>query len=163
VAKLFRTSDLSAAPAAWTALYSGPPGSYRADILGDLDGYLYIGVRSLAGMVVLRSALDDLTTWTAVSQPGLNGRRANRGAVVDSAAVWDGALFVAVSNFDDGFTLWRTAGARRPAGLVDWTQVGASGLGDSHNAQAEIIPFGGYLYAWTTNYVTGQQVLRGAC
>ncbi len=163
VAVLFRVTDLSATPAGWTEVYRGSPGSYRADILGDLNGYLYIAVRSAAGAIVLRGPLSDPTTWAPVSQPGLNGRRANQGAVVDSAVVWQEALFVAVSNFADGFTLWRTAGAVQPDGLVDWTQVGANGLADSHNVQSELIPFGGYLYAWTTNYVTGQQVLRGRC
>lgn len=163
VARVFRTTDVSRNPAEWTAVYSGLPGSYRADILGDLGGYLYIAVRSPEGMIVLRSPLDGPTAWTPVSRPGLNGRRANRSAVVDGAVVWQQALFVAVTNLADGFTLWRTTGAAQPAGLVDWTQVGANGLGDSHNVHSELILFGDYLYAWTTNYVTGQQALRGSC
>ena len=41
--------------------------------------------------------------------------------------------------------------------------MGGSGLGDAKNLYTELIPFNGDLYAWTSNYVTGQQVRRATC
>ncbi len=162
VARLFRTASLNGAPA-WQEVYTGPPGSYRADLLGALAGHLYIAVRSPQGIVVLRSATGDPGTWAQVNTPGM-GRAglANYETVVDGATVYNGALYVAVSN-NAGLEVWRTRGLVQRDGLVDWTQVGGSGLGDPNNVHAELIPFNGALYAWTSNYATGQQVRRTTC
>jgi len=162
VATLFRTTDLAGAPA-WAEVYHGDPGSRRVDILGDLNGYLYISVRSPGGVVILRSATGDWGTWSQVNVAGMDGDPDNFEAVVDSAAVYNGALYVGVANVNTGFEVWRTTGNLQGGPLVDWTQVGGSGLGDANNYYTELIPFNGYLYAWTSNYVTGQQVLRSKC
>jgi len=163
VAKLFRATDLSGAPT-WTEVYSGILGSRRVDILGDLSGYLYISVRSSGGIVILRSPSGDAGSWTQVSTAGMDSNAQNSGAVVDSAAVYNGVLYVGVANVKTGFEVWRTTGALQGGGpLVDWAQVDGSGLGDPNNYYTELIPFNGYLFAWTSNYVTGQQVLRSKC
>jgi hypothetical protein len=44
--------------------------------------------------------------------------------------------------------------------MVDWEQVGDDGLGDADNLYARLVSFRGHLYAWTGNYVNGQQVRR---
>ncbi len=44
--------------------------------------------------------------------------------------------------------------------LLRWEQVGGGGLGDRNTMYAELIPFNGDLYAWTSNYITGQEVRR---
>ena len=162
VGVLMRTTDLSGTPV-WTEVYRGDPGSYRVDILGDLDGFLYISVRSPDGIVILRSATGDPGTWSQVNAPGMNGDPANFGAVVDSATVYNGALYIGVANFNTGVQVWRTTGELRGGPLVDWVQVDGGGLGDPNNKYTELIPFHGYLYAWTSNYVTGQQVRRTKC
>jgi len=162
VGKLFRTTNLNGTPT-WTEVYHGDPGSYRVDLLGDLNGYLYISVRSAGGIVILRSATGDPGTWSQVNVPGMDGNPHNFGAVVDSATVYNGALYVGVANTDTGAQVWRTMGNLRGGPLVDWVQVDGNGLGDPNNGYTELIPFHGYLYAWTSNYVTGQQVRRSKC
>lgn len=163
VARLFRTADLDGTPT-WAEVYTGPPGSYRVDILGDLNGYLYIATRSSDGIVILRSPTGDPGTWVQVNIPGMDGSRHNFSAVVDSGAVYHGALYVGVANTVTGVEVWRTTGLVQGDGpVVDWVRVAGHGLGDANNLYTELIPFNGYLYAWTSNYVTGQQVLRARC
>ncbi len=164
MARLYRTTSLDGA-ATWSKIYVGPPGSYRVDLLGALRGYLYSAMRSADGIMILRSATGDPGTWSQVNTAGMvAGRSANFGAVVDGATVYNAALYVAVSNTTTGVEVWRTAGLLENGGpQVDWTQVGGSGLGDPSNSHAELIPFNGNLYAWTSNYRTGQQVRRTHC
>lgn len=163
IARLFRTGDLDGSPT-WEETYTGLPGSNRVDILGDLDGYLYIAARSEEGIVILRSPSGDPGSWVQVNQAGMDGNPENVGAVVDGASLHNGALYVGVSNLTAGFEVWRTSGVLQgETGLVDWRQLGPSGWGDPDNSHTELIPFNGYLYAWTSNFATGQQVLRTRC
>ncbi|HZD56713.1 MAG TPA: hypothetical protein VE136_08325 [Anaerolineales bacterium] len=163
IGKLYRTSDLSVGPQ-WTEIYSGDPGSNRVDILGELNGYLYISAKSGAGILVLRSLDGSPHSWSPVNIPGLDGDPQNSGAVVDGATFYNDALYVGVSNTKTGFELWRTAGTPQDqGGLVDWEQVDSSGLGDPKNIYSELIDFNGSLFAWTSNYATGQQVLKSEC
>jgi len=95
---------------------------------------------------------------------GMNGDVNNDSAVVDGATLYNNYLYVGVSNTSSGGTVWRTAGnVQNPGSLVDWSQIGESGLGDPNNIFTELIPFNGYLYAWTSNYVSGEQVRRSKC
>lgn len=161
---LYRTFDLDGALPDWQRVYTGGVGSFRVDVLGDLGGYLYIARRTGAGIKILRSATGDPGTWTQVSPSGINGNPHNAGTVVDGAVVYNGALYVTVNNSVDGVTVWRTTGTVTPPDTyVDWTRIGGYGLGHGDNVYAELTVFNGYLYAWTSNYVTGQQVLRTAC
>jgi len=160
---LYRTSDIVAAQPTWTRVFTGVARSRRVDILGDLGGCLYIATSSPGGIVIYRSANGDPGTWTQVNQEGMNGNSTNYGAVVDGATVYNGALYVAVTNTSTGVEVWRTTGVLQAGGLVDWEQVDGSGLGDPQNYYSELIPFNGYLYAWTSNYTTGQRVYRAAC
>jgi hypothetical protein len=75
----------------------------------------------------------------------------------DAMVVFDGALYVSVSNFDTGVELWRT-----PDGVV-WTQVNLDGFGDASNESAlALAPFDGFLYAAAANDVVGTQLWRSA-
>ncbi len=160
---LYRTTTVTPTQPTWTRVFTGVAHSRRVDILGDLDGYLYIATSSPGGIVIYRSASGGAGTWTQVNQTGMNGNSANSGAVVDGATVYNGALYVAVTNTSTGVEVWRTTGVLQPGGTVDWEQVDGAGLGDPNNDYSELMPFNGYLYAWTSNYVTGQRVYRAAC
>lgn len=160
---LYRTTDLAPAQPSWQRVYAGMAGSYRIDILGDLDGYLYVAERTTDGVEILRSPTGDLGTWVQVSASGMNGDPDNAGTVVDGADVYNGALYLTVNNHVRGVMVWRTTGTAQPDGHVDWEQVGGYGLDHGMNVYAELRSFNGYLYAWTSNYISGQQVLRTAC
>jgi len=163
VARVYRVKDLQADPI-WEEVFSGASGSFRTDILGDLNGYMYISVRSDEGLLIYRSPSGDSGSWSQVSEAGLNGDPNNKGVIVDGATTYNGALYVAVSNAITGFELWRTTGKLDDSGIyVDWKQVGGSGLGNPSNVHAQLVTFNGYLYVWTSNYATGQQVLRTEC
>lgn len=161
--KLYRTRNLNGNPQ-WEEVFVSLPGYLnRVDILGELNGYLYVASRgSNGGIIIYRSPNGDPGTWQAVSLEGINGNTANNAVIVDGAVAYEGGLYVAVSN-NNGFQLWRTSGSDQGNGLVDWEQVGISGLTDAKNTLSELVAFNGYLYAWTTNYVRGQQVLRSNC
>ena len=162
VGKLFRTTSLTGTPT-WTEVYSGPAGSYRVDILGELNGYLYIAIKTSSGIAILRSPSGEAGSWTQVNVSGMNGNIYNSGGVVDGAAIYDGGLYVAVNNANTGFELWRTSGSLQGGGIIDWEKVGSSGLGDTNNILAQLIVFNDRLYAWTSNYITGQQVRSASC
>jgi hypothetical protein len=83
--------------------------------------------------------------------------------LVDSATIYDGVLYVAIANTVNGLELWRTTGEEQGGGLVAWELVDTDGLGDYRNIYAQLISFNENLYAWTSNYTTGQQVLRSNC
>ena len=161
--KLYRTRNLNGTPQ-WEEVFVSLPGYLnRVDILGELNGYLYLASRgSNGGIIIYRSPNGDPGTWQAVSLEGINGNTANNAVIVDGAVTYEGGLYVAVGN-NSGFQLWRTSGADQGNGLVDWEQVGGSGLSDAKNTLSELVTFNGYLYAWTTNYTRGQQVLRSNC
>jgi len=164
VAKLYRTAQITPTLPQWNEVYSGVPQSHRVDILGALDDYLYIATYSDQGILIYRSPSGDPGTWVQVNQPGMDQNPQNYRTVVDGATFYNGALYVAVSNEQTGLEVWRTAGLLQDGGpLVDWVQVGTNGLGDPNNVHSELIPFNSHLYAWTSNYVSGQEVRRANC
>ena len=157
---LYRTTSLDGMPT-WQEVYRGEPGSYRVDILGDLNGVLYISVRSSSGIMILRSPDGGQGSWSQVNISGMDGDPNNRLPLVDSATVDNSALYVGVVNTSSGFELWHTTGILQTGGtLVDWERVGSNGLGDQNNVMTQLIVYHDDLYAWTTNYASGQQVLR---
>jgi len=163
IGKLYRTLSLSGTPT-WEEVFSSESDSYRVNILGELDGYLYISARNANGIVIYRSLGGDQGTWQQVNVPGMDGDANNYAVAVDTATTYNDALYVAITNKITGLELWRTTGLLDGKGtLVAWEQVGGSGFGDSKNILAQLIPFNGYLYAWTANYSTGQQVLQTEC
>lgn len=163
IGKLYRTSSLAGTPS-WEEVFSGESGSYRVNILGELDGYLYVSARSTKGIVIYRSLGGNQGTWQQVNVPGMDGDANNYAVSVDTATTYNDALYVAITNKITGLELWRTTGLLDGNGtLVAWDQVGGSGLGNPNNILAQLIPYNGYLYAWTANYSTGQQVLQTEC
>lgn len=161
VAKLFRSTDIKNGQ--WLEVFRGDPGSKKVDILGDLEGHLYISTESNAGMLIFRSPNGDLDSWEQVNLPGM-GNQHNEGTVVDGAAMYNGALYVSLTNWNSGAEVWRTVGIRREdAGIVDWRQVSKGGFGDGDNTRAQLATFNDRLYAWTSNFVSGQQVLSTTC
>jgi len=163
VAKLFRTTSLEGTPT-WIEVFSGAPGSRQVDILGEVGGYLYIATESLSGIRIYRSPSADLGSWSQVNLDGMDGDPSNTGTVADGAVVYNDELNIAVSNLVGGFKLWRTSGNLVGGGLlVEWVQTGANGLGDANNVYSQLSVFNGEIYAWTSNYSSGQQVLRYAC
>ncbi len=163
VGKLFRTLKLDGNPS-WEEIFSSQAAPQnRVDLLGELDGYLYIATRSPQGVIVYRSPSGDSGSWQAVSLPGINGNPNNLQVHVDGAVVYDRRLYVAVSNMTSGLQLWRTQGALQQTQLVDWERIGGDGLGDADNVRAELAVFNYHLYAWVTNYHSGQKVLRSHC
>jgi hypothetical protein len=160
VGKLFRTTDLDGTPT-WTEVFTGLSGSYRVDILGDLNGFLYIAVRSNSGIVVLRSPSGNPGTWTQVNLSGMNGDPGNSSVLVDGSIVHDTNLILGVSNASSGVQLWMTNGMLENDGsLVEWIQVGDPGIGDEKNVMTQLVAYHEEIYAWTTNYFTGQQVRK---
>lgn len=159
---LYRTTSLEGTPA-WSDVFSGEAGSHRVDILGELNGYLYISTRSPGGIAIFRSPSGDAGTWIQVNISGMNGDTNNLYSVVDNAVLYNGVLYVAVSNTAAGLELWRTSGELIDGVHVDWEMVSTNGLGDTRNIHAQLITFNDYLYAWTTNFSTGQEVLFTHC
>jgi len=161
IAYLFTTSDMNGTPT-WTPVFTGTAGSGRVDLLGELAGYLYISHKSPNGVVILRSPSAQAGTWAQVNDLGMTaGHSVNVVPIVDGAVVFENALYVAVTNQIDGVEIWKTEAAA-PDGR-DWVEVGTNGMGNAYNIIAELITFNGSLYAWTSNYLTGQQVLRLDC
>lgn len=162
--RLFRTTSITGTDTAWVEVYRGAAGSIETQLLGVLDDTLYIAGRSRNGVVILRSTSGDPGSWRQVNLAGMDGSSANTHVLTDGAAVYRDALYVAVSNMETGVQVWRTTGRRQTAdNLVDWEQVGAAGMGDTNNIYAQLAVFQGYLYAWTANYASGQQVQRIDC
>jgi hypothetical protein len=163
--RLYRTTSVTDT-LAWTEVYSDTDGTVMIDLLGELDGFLYIASRSSRGIMILRSPSGDAGAWQQVSVNGLDEQNErtneNAGTITDGATVYQGRLYVAVFRLSlaGGVEVWHTSGTQHADGLVDWDQVGSDGLGDANNVYARLIAFQGRLYAWTANYVSGQQVRR---
>jgi hypothetical protein len=161
VGKLYRSTDIENTQ--WLEVFSGAAGSRKIDILGHLQGHLYLATESGQGMLVFRSPSGDPGSWEQVSLPGM-GNQHNEGTVVDGATLHSGALYVSLTNWNSGTELWRTLGIRSGDGTItDWKRAGEAGFGDANNTRAQLVTFNDHLYAWTSNFVSGQQVLRTAC
>lgn len=161
VASVYRLADVDSNQ--WVEVLEGAPGSGKADILGELDGYLYISTESSQGMLIFRSKSGDPGSWIQANLPGM-GNPNNEGTVVDGATAYNGALYVSITNWDSGVEIWRTAGIQRSEDVqVDWTLVRGGGISDNANTRAHLISFNRHLYAWTSNFTSGQQVLVSAC
>lgn len=160
--RLYRTSSLDADEPLWEKVFETPMGTGWGNLLGDLDGYLYLSTPSPEGMLVYRSLSGDRDTWEMVSQPGIDGSPEIWGVLADGATVYHGALYLAVVSSQRTFTLWRTDGSIAKDGNVNWEQIPTDEIGP-YNIYAQLIPFNGALYAWTSNPVYGQQVWRTVC
>ena len=117
---------------------------------GDLFVGTFVGGVNRTGTRIWRSG--DGTSWAQVNSDGF-GDPGN--ADPDAMSTFDGALYVAVTNFTSGVEVWRT-----PDG-TSWSQVNQDGFGDPDNGSAlAMTEYLGALYAATANDVTGTQVWR---
>jgi hypothetical protein len=91
----------------------------------------------------------------------MNENPENISIIVDGSIVHNNNLFIGISNTSSGVEIWKTSGVLQETGqMVDWMRVGDSGIGDSKNVMTQLVSYHGEIYAWTTNYVTGQQVRK---
>ena len=155
---VWRTADL----VTWSPVFTAPDRA-RVEMVGGFDGDLYIAAGAYDGRIpsdpairLYRSAAGDPGAWSEVGA-AVGSDPHNTRTIVDGATVYNGGLYVAVMNAATGAEVWRTTEG------VTWTQVNADGFGAAATFAAQLIPFNGYLYAWTSNYVGGQQVLRTVC
>lgn len=147
----------------WEKVYTAIDHS-RVEVAGVLNDELYIAEGAADGrygleppMRVFRSAGGDAGTWQEVGTR-IGHDENNARTIVDGATVYNGHLYISTMNNVSGAEVWRTDG-------TTWTHVtaGNEGFGDTDTFAAELIPFNGYLYAWTSNYAQGQRVRRTKC
>jgi hypothetical protein len=162
--RLFRTSSLSDPPK-WEEVFRTLEGISWGNILGELNGLLYISVPSEEGLLVYRSLSGDLGSWQIVNLPGFNYDSNNFAIFADGATVYMDSLYVGVSNKQGNFTIWRTNGFsdNGDTHLLSWEPVSMQGMNDPYNIYVQLVPFNEALYAWTSNHVSGQQVWRILC
>jgi alkaline phosphatase len=161
IGKLYRSTNLTRDE--WDLIFESGAGSLKVDILGELDSQFYISTQSDQGILIYRSQSGDLGSWQQVNLPGM-GKPENEGTVVDGAVVYRGVLYLSITNWNSGVEVWRTSGIHSENDiLVDWTLVTPNGFGDPNNTRAQLITFNDHLYAWTSNFESGQQVFRSFC
>ncbi len=153
---VWRTDDL----ATWTQVFTAA--HPRVEIAASFAGYLYIAAGAYDGrygggpLRLYRSPTGAPSAWEEVGQ-AVGANPNNTRTIVDGATVYNNALYLATMNKVNGAQVWRTSDG------ATWTQQNASGFGYTETFAAQLIPFNGYLYAWTSNYAAGQQVYRAAC
>jgi len=128
----------------------------RIDVVGVFEGHIYLSLYGGNGVEIWRSASGDAGSWHQVNEDGF-GDPDNWAVLVDGGAVYNGGLYVATWNKRSGVEVWRTCKG------TSWEQVNRDGFGDAHTTQAQLVAFNGYLYAWATNYESGQKVMRTRC
>ncbi len=138
-------------------------------LLGEFDGFIYLSTMSPAGVLIYRSSSGKYGTWEQTNRPGMakSDKRSepeNYVVVVDGAVVYNDALYLAVSNSIRGWEMWRTTGKLNETGhTLDWEPALPRLVGNRNQLYSVLAVFRGYLYAWVTNYHTGQQVMRTRC
>lgn len=164
---IWRTRDIND-PTAWERVFSPDAAGFdpqisqsirRVDVLAHLDAGsgagIYIGFAIPgAGSQVWRSSAGNPGTWEPVVKDGFGSRTSGR-FISDAATAFDGWLYVATLDEAKGAAIWRTADG------IGWEQAAPSGFGASATFAAELAPFAGRLYAWTSDYSAGQGVWRG--
>lgn len=122
--------------------------------MAEFSGELYVG--SVVGGVIRNTTRiwrrTDGSSW---SQCNVDGFGDPDNADPDALVVFDGSLYVSVTNFAAGVEIWRTDDG------ATWTQVNQNGFGDATNGSVlAMAPSDGLLYAATANDVTGTQLWR---
>jgi hypothetical protein len=154
---LWRTSNL----VDWENVYQASDRG-RVDVLDALNGYLYLAEGDSNGLGssdqtirLLRSPNGDSGSWYDIgSQVGTDAH--NTRSISDGALAYNAALYISVMNNTSGVQIWRTDGN-------DWSLVNEPGFNHSSSFAAQLAVFNGYLYAWTSDYTRGQEVLRSKC
>ncbi|GAB4530508.1 MAG: hypothetical protein Fur0018_17850 [Anaerolineales bacterium] len=157
-ALVYRTRSLDGS-LPWELVLDGGNASGRALLLGVFQHEIYLTTRSPAGVRVWRSESGAPASWQASSLPGMNRDRYNMDTIAGGGQVLGAYLYLSVYNPHSGVQLWRT-----PDGRPDtWKSVAPPGLNDYRNFAAVLVDFRNTLYAWTSNPVLGQQILRAGC
>ncbi len=154
--RIYRTRSLDNGQE-WELVFEGGLRSIAAILLGEAGGELFAATASPGGIRIWRSQSGDLGSWTPASRSGMAGNRMNTTTNTDGAVVYQGRLHVAVTNPVRGFRVWR---------LDDdgiWRIAGDPGTYRPDDFAAQLAVFNENLYAWTSNYRTGQAVLVTQC
>ena len=156
---IWRTRNIEN-PDAWEQVFAPADVSVdvqvsRVDVLEGFGGALYVGMAVPGqGTTIYRSTSGERYSWTPVVSDGFGSRTSGR-LISDASTVMGDALYVAILDEVQGTSVWRTLDGNA------WSRVSPYGFGDSATFAAELISFHGALYAWTSNYATGQGVWRG--
>ena len=104
------------------------------------------------GIEIWRSATGNNLDWTPVVVNGYgDANNVDCTGLID----FDGYLYAAVENNQDGLEVWRSLDG------IAWDQVNVNGFGDAkNNHTSNWSVLNGYLYLATRNYSTGGQVWR---
>jgi len=161
--RIYRTSSLDGDPV-WEEVFRTEAGIPRGNILGDLDGNLYISAQSKHGLLVYRSSSGDAGSWEIANLPGFEHNPENNAILADGAAIYNEILYLGVVNWQTTFSIWRSTGKRIDGTQVEeWELIPVTGIDDPNNLYVQLAAFNGSLYAWTSNPVSGQQVWRTTC
>jgi hypothetical protein len=164
--ELWRTTSLSDAEPVWTRVISQGFGKgadfSHVDVAGVFDGALYVAVARVDNGVEGATILE--STGGVTFRPVLTPANPFKGRLpADGWAVYNNRLYVSFSDSrmpeekDGGFQIWQTENG------ADWSVAMSDGFGNPYNAYAQLAVFDGYLWAWTANYWSGQQLWRMRC
>ncbi len=147
----------------WENVFTAPANN-RVDVVGPYAGHLYVAFDGGSGTEVWRSATGASGSWAQVNLDGFDGDAGNGRAIVDGQAVYNGLLYVAPTHASTGVEIWRTDGSLSGGGPeLAWARANPDGFGFASTFAAELAELNGYLYAWTSDYTRGQEVLRSKC
>jgi hypothetical protein len=118
--------------------------------LAVFNSHLYAGIWNTNGIEVWRSSTG--TGWTPVG----GGFGTPNGFNANALEVFNGRLYVVISNEATALEVWRTSDG------TQWEQVGFSGFGDNNNQWSywdnATAVFKSSLYVGTNNFTTGGEV-----
>lgn len=153
---IWRTRNIDD-PRAWELVFSPLDvglSARRVDALQTFEGRLFIGMEAAGvGAVIFSSADGNRNSWQA-SRPQGFGPTTGR-FISDASTILDAALYVAALDETLGVGIWVTRDGDT------WTLAAPRGFGRRSTFAAELIAFNDRLYAWTSDYSTGQGVWRG--
>ncbi len=161
--RLYRTASLEGIPI-WEEVFRTKTGVPWGNILGDINGYIYISTPSKNGISVYRSVNGNPDSWEIANHPGFNQNSENRSVLADGAVVYNGNLYLGVVNWQSNFSIWHTTGGSKEISILeDWDLVSTTEIENPYNIFVQLAVFNDAIYAWTSNPVNGQQVWRSVC
>ena len=86
--RFYRTESLGSDPF-WEEVFRTKTGISRGNILGDVNGNLYISAPSKDGLVVYRSSSGDAGTWEVANFPGFEHNPMNNAILADGAIIYN--------------------------------------------------------------------------
>jgi hypothetical protein len=146
----------------WTKVFDyddwleNPTGGDKGDLLSaiEFDGYFYLSASAVESGnrdAEIFSSSNGIN-WTKVldgDSPG--GFNDNDAVYAYPFEIFNGQLYVGVTNNNDGAEIWRTSDG------INWTQVNTDGMAaDAYQTDRDLIrqliTYNGYLYAFVKNY-----------